>query len=128
MRSFRNGGWEFRKEAVRFIVLNIRIPFSHPDESPHTIYIQNYSSAASSCILLRKWCFNIEKEISICAQDQVFKQLCFYQAVNDVNNGIINVKERLYQLKALQTEDRCDQVRSPLNGHSQITFVKNWVF
>uniref|UniRef100_A0A914DG65 Sorting nexin-27 n=1 Tax=Acrobeloides nanus TaxID=290746 RepID=A0A914DG65_9BILA len=95
------------------------------DESPHSIYIQNYSSAASSCILLRKWCFSVEKEISICSQDQVFKQLCFYQAVNDVNAGFINAKERLYQLKALQSEDRCDQylemVRQ-LDGYSRVAF------
>jgi sorting nexin-27 len=31
-------------------------------ECPHNIYTQNYSSAASSCLLLRKWCFNVNLE------------------------------------------------------------------
>lgn len=47
----------------------------------------------------------------LCDMDPVFKKLCFYQAVNDVNMGVIQVKERLYQLKASQTEDRCNEVR-----------------
>ena len=50
----------------------------HTDECPHNIYIQNYSSAASSCILLRKWCFDIETEKRVCARDQLFKRICFY--------------------------------------------------
>lgn len=82
----------------------------HDDECLHNIYIQNYSSAASSCILLRKWCFNIEMEKVLCEKDEVFRRICFYQAVNNVNNEIINAKERLYQLKALQSEDKSDQV------------------
>lgn len=80
-----------------------------PNECLHTIYIQNYSSAASSCILFRKWCFDIKMEEILCNIDPVFRKLCFYQAVNDVNLGFIQVKERLYQVKALQTEDRCDE-------------------
>jgi hypothetical protein len=82
-----------------------------PNECLHTIYIQNYCSAAPSCILLRKWCFDTKMEEILCQMDPVFKKLCFYQAVSDVNSGVIQVKERLYQLKASQTEDRCDEVR-----------------
>ncbi|KAH7722367.1 PX domain-containing protein [Aphelenchoides avenae] len=81
----------------------------HDAECPHNIYIQNYSSAASSCIILKKMCFDVEMEKILCSRDPVFKRFCFYQAVNDVNGGVINVKERLYQLKALQTEERADQ-------------------
>ncbi|KAI6239845.1 hypothetical protein M3Y99_00536700 [Aphelenchoides fujianensis] len=94
-------------------------------ECPHNIYIQNYSSAASSCLQLRKWCFNVDTERKLCAKDGVFKKLCFYQAVNDVNSGAIAVKERMYQLKAWQTEERCDEyleaVRS-LPGHTEARF------
>lgn len=82
----------------------------HDAECPHNIYIQNYSSAASSCILFRKWCFSVELEKWLCERDPVFRSICFFQAVNDVNNGIISAKERLYQLKALQSEERADQV------------------
>lgn len=45
------------------------------------------------------------------------KSLGFYQAVEDVNNGIIKAGERLYQLKALQRDDRCIQVEG--GGNSQ---------
>lgn len=83
----------------------------HDGECPHNIYIQNYSSAASSCILFRKWCFDIEMEKVLCEKDNIFQQICFYQAVNDVNGEVISAKERLYQLKALQSEDKAEQVR-----------------
>jgi sorting nexin-27 len=79
-------------------------------ECPHTLYIQNYSSAASSCIVLRRWLFNVDREMQLCETDVMFKQLCFWQAVNDVNNGQICASERLYQLKALQNLDRIDEV------------------
>lgn len=96
-----------------------------PEECPHNIYIQNYSSAASSCILLRKWCFNVNVEKEVCKRDAIFKRICFYQAVNDVNNGLISVPEKLYQLKAQQTEDKMDSyldaVRQ-LEGYSRINF------
>lgn len=95
------------------------------EECPHNIYIQNYSSAAPSCILFKKWCFNIEIEKDICSKDAFFKRICFYQAVNDVNNGVLNVPEKLYQLKALQVEEKMDQyllaVRQ-LNDYGRIKF------
>lgn len=40
----------------------------------------------------------------------LFKHFCFWQAVADVNLGVIEAKEKLYQLKALQSLDRCDEV------------------
>lgn len=95
------------------------------DECPHALYVQNYSSAASSCILVRKWLFDVEREKEICKRDSMFKHFCFWQAVTDVNSGLINPKERLYQLKALQSIDRCDEylemVRQ-LEGYSRVAF------
>jgi hypothetical protein len=46
----------------------------------------------------------------LCERDKLFQQICYYQAVSDINNGNIHANERLYQLKALQTEDRSEQV------------------
>ncbi|VDN03712.1 unnamed protein product [Thelazia callipaeda] len=80
------------------------------DECPHALYIQNYSSAASSCILLRKWLFDIDREIELCERDAVFKELCFWQAVGAVNSGLVSAKEKMYQLKALQSIERADKV------------------
>ncbi|KAL3083143.1 hypothetical protein niasHS_010945 [Heterodera schachtii] len=97
----------------------------HDRECPHNIYIQNYSSAASSCLAMRKFCFDIEKEKQLCEKDKLFRSICFYQAVEDVNNGIIKAGERLYQLKALQRDDRCIQyleMARQLDGYSSVVF------
>ncbi|KAL7073185.1 hypothetical protein ACQ4LE_007283 [Meloidogyne hapla] len=97
----------------------------HERECPHNIYIQNYSSAASSCIVLRKWCFDLSTEEKLCEFDSRFKAICFHQAVEDVNNGNIRAGEKLYQLKALQRDDRCDQylkLARQLEGYSSISF------
>uniref|UniRef100_A0A1I7S1S2 Sorting nexin-27 n=1 Tax=Bursaphelenchus xylophilus TaxID=6326 RepID=A0A1I7S1S2_BURXY len=95
-------------------------------ECPHNIYIQNYSSAASSCILLKKWCFDIDVEREICRKDAGFRRLCFHQAVNDVNMGHVEVKkDKLYQLKALQSEETADQYLEALRemeGYSEASF------
>ncbi|TKR93963.1 hypothetical protein L596_008321 [Steinernema carpocapsae] len=95
------------------------------DECPHAMYVQNYSSAASSCIIVRKWLFDIEAEKEICRVDPLFRQFCYFQAVADVNSGLILADEKLYQLKALQSEDRADQYLSlvrKLKGYSTVRF------
>ncbi|CAK5116880.1 unnamed protein product [Meloidogyne enterolobii] len=97
----------------------------HERECPHNIYIQNYSSAASSCIVLRKWCFDVSTEEKLCELDSRFKAICFHQAVEDINSGSIRAGEKLYQLKALQRDDRCDQylnLARQLEGYSSISF------
>ncbi|KAE9555468.1 hypothetical protein FO519_001323 [Halicephalobus sp. NKZ332] len=117
-------------DAVPYLALFEMIDLSFerrllPEECPHNIYIQNYSSAASSCILLKKWCFNVDVEKEFCSKDPFFKRICFYQAVNDVNNGVISVPEKLYQLKALQAEDRMDQYLAAvrqLDDYSKVNF------
>ncbi|EJW82846.1 PX domain-containing protein [Wuchereria bancrofti] len=95
------------------------------DEYPHALYIQNYSSAASSCILLRKWIFDISREIELCGRDKLFKELCFWQAVADVNGGLVSAKEKMFQLKALQSIERADKylnmVRT-MDGYNRIVF------
>ncbi len=48
-------------------------------ECPHSLYIQNYSSAAASCIILRKWLFDISKETALCSLHPVFADFCFWQ-------------------------------------------------
>lgn len=51
---------------------------------PHQLYIQNYSSATSSCLILKKWVFNIELERKLCQRDGFFQHLVYLQAVSDV--------------------------------------------
>lgn len=54
-------------------------------ESPHQLYIQNYSCASSSCLVLRKWIFDPDRERQLCQKDPLFRQFVFHQAVADVN-------------------------------------------
>ncbi|CAD5207903.1 unnamed protein product [Bursaphelenchus okinawaensis] len=121
----------FSSEARRYTALFEMIDATFerklkPRECPHNIYIQNYSSAASSCIVLKKWCFDVRKERELCLNDAKFAQLCFYQAVNDVNTANINVKkDKLYQLKALQTEDSGFEYLEALrmmSGYGEVAF------
>jgi len=95
------------------------------DEVPHALYIQNYSSAAATCILFKKWLFNLSKEIDLCDNDLFFGDICYWEAVNAVNSGQVNAGETLYQLKALQNANRKNDylkmVRS-LSGYGEIVF------
>ncbi|KAK6059192.1 hypothetical protein COOONC_03176 [Cooperia oncophora] len=54
-------------------------------ESPHQLYIQNYSCASSSCLILRKWIFDPDRERQLCQKDPMFRQFVFHQAVTDIN-------------------------------------------
>ena len=73
-----------------------------PDEFPHNFYIQNYSTATPTCLLLRKWLFTLPREIQISSMDSLAESFFFYQAVEDINKGQIKPKNKLYELKALQ--------------------------
>lgn len=76
-----------------------------PNEFPHNLYIQNYSTASSTCICIRRWLFTISREVSLATDEQVTTYF-FWQAVDDVNRGHIKAADRLYQLKALQDASR----------------------
>lgn len=59
------------------------------NEFPYNLYIQNIqnTSAASTCLIVKKWLFNIEKEIELSSMD-LLEQFFFYQ-VNTVNPIVI---------------------------------------
>lgn len=73
-----------------------------PEEFPHNLYIQNYSTATPTCLLLRKWLFTLPREIQLSSMDKLAESFFFYQAVEDINKGQIKPKNKLYELKALQ--------------------------
>lgn len=79
-------------------------------ESVHELYTHNYSSASSSCLVLRKFVFDIERERALCKRDMVFKQFCFLQAVADLHSGKVITNRKSYQLKAMQNEEHMDEV------------------
>ncbi|CAN8011190.1 unnamed protein product [Ixodes pacificus] len=73
-----------------------------PSEFPHNLYIQNYSTATSTCLLVRKWLFTRETEVRLADAHPIAATFFFWQAIDDVNKGQIKPGNKLYELKALQ--------------------------
>lgn len=93
-------------------------------EYPHNLYIQNYSTATSTCLAVRKWLFSLSRELSLAADDQA-TTFIFWQAVDDVNRGHIRADDRLYQLKALQDASRKHEylrLARELVGYGDVVF------
>jgi sorting nexin-27 len=118
-----------RPETARFFALFETVEYNFerklaPNEFPHNLYIQNYSTATSTCICLRKWLFTLSRELSL-SHDEQATTYFFWQAVDDVNRGHIKAGDRLYQLKALQDATRKNEylklVRQ-LEGYGGLVF------
>nr|XP_012141236.1 PREDICTED: uncharacterized protein LOC100882776 isoform X2 [Megachile rotundata] len=91
-----------------------------PHEHPHTLYIQNYSTASATCLAIRRWLFNVNRPLSEHALTWIF-----WQTVDEVNRGHITAGERLYQLKALQDASRKHEylkLAKELSGYGDIVF------
>uniref|UniRef100_A0A8D8NP71 Sorting nexin-27 n=4 Tax=Culex pipiens TaxID=7175 RepID=A0A8D8NP71_CULPI len=82
-----------------------------PHEIPHQLYVQNYSTASSTCLCVRRWLFSVEREMTLPTGEQAAKYI-FYQAVDEVNRGNIRADGRLYELKALQDSKKADEYLS----------------
>lgn len=96
-----------------------------PHEIPHQLYVQNYSTASSTCLCVKRWLFSINRELSLPAGEQSAKYI-FYQAVDEVNRGNIRAAERLYELKALQADVKRSNeyltLARGLSGYGDIVF------
>ena len=49
-----------------------------PNEYPHSLYIANYSTAAATCLLVKKWLFDRETEKTL-HSDPVAREFLFQQ-------------------------------------------------
>ena len=67
-----------------------------PTEFPHNIYIQNYSTATATCIVLKKWVFSPNRE-SFLNSDTVAVSFLYGQ-VSTVNFLYGQVMDRLVLL------------------------------
>ncbi|KAK3771859.1 hypothetical protein RRG08_028767 [Elysia crispata] len=95
-----------------------------PQELPHNIYIQNYSTATATCIVLKKWLFTISREMTLISNAAALRFL-FWQAVDDANKGVIKAEDKLYELKALkEAENSMEYLKTVrhLEGYSEIMF------
>ncbi|CAI2301506.1 unnamed protein product [Caenorhabditis sp. 36 PRJEB53466] len=100
-------------------------------ESVHELYTHNYSSASSSCLVLRKFIFDVERERALCKRDMVFKHFCFLQAVADLDMGKLVTNRKSYQLRAIQNEENMDELLElarTLEGYNQVTFPPSVCF
>ncbi|KAJ1371850.1 hypothetical protein KIN20_033881 [Parelaphostrongylus tenuis] len=94
-------------------------------EFPHQLYIQNYLCASSSCLVLRKWIFDPDRERQLCQRDPLFRQFIFHQAVADVNEGRLKSSQKMYQLKAIQNEGNADEfleMTRGMSGYNEVVF------
>jgi len=95
------------------------------NEYPHNLYIQNYSTASATCLIVRKWLFSVSKEIELSDGHPHLERYFFCQAVDDVNQGIIKTQKHLYELKSLQDFSKRKEyltlVRS-VDGYNDVSF------
>uniref|UniRef100_A0A665VS30 Sorting nexin 27 n=1 Tax=Echeneis naucrates TaxID=173247 RepID=A0A665VS30_ECHNA len=77
-----------------------------PNEFPHKLYVQNYTSAIpGTCLTLRKWLFTTEEEILL-NENQLAVNYFFHQAVDDVKKGFIKAEQKSYQLQKLAEQKK----------------------
>lgn len=62
-----------------------------PNEIPHQLYVQNYSTASSTCLCVRRWLFSIDRETTLPHGEQA-AMFIFYQ----VNLSIFQNKQQIY--------------------------------
>ncbi|KAI8124355.1 hypothetical protein FF38_08930 [Lucilia cuprina] len=95
-----------------------------PHEIPHQLYVQNYSTASSTCLCVRRWLFSVSRELTLPQGEQAAKFI-FYQAVDEVNRGNIRAEGRLYELKALQDAKKASEylaLARTLPGYGDVVF------
>ena len=93
-------------------------------EIPHQLYVQNYSTACSTCLCVRRWLFSIARELELPVGEQAAKFI-FYQAVEEVNRNNIRAEGRLYELKALQDAKKAPEylaLARTMPGYGSIVF------
>uniref|UniRef100_A0A9J7ZJ46 Sorting nexin 27a n=2 Tax=Cyprinus carpio TaxID=7962 RepID=A0A9J7ZJ46_CYPCA len=72
-----------------------------PNEFPHKLYVQNYTSAVpGTCLTMRKWLFSTQEE-ELLRDNPLALHYCFHQAQDDVKKGFIKAEDKAYQLQKL---------------------------
>ncbi|KAL6489348.1 hypothetical protein MHYP_G00030890 [Metynnis hypsauchen] len=96
-----------------------------PNEFPHKLYVQNYTSAVpGTCLTLRKWLFTTEEEILL-NDNELAISYCFHQALDDVKKGFIKAEEKSYQLQKLAEQRKISMYLSMVRsceGYNEIIF------
>lgn len=96
-----------------------------PTETPHQLYIQNYSTASATCLCVRRWLFTPAIELALCAGDDLSTLFLFWLAVDAVDRGHARPADQLYRLKALQDTARKHEylkLARELPGYGDVVF------
>ncbi|NXV48785.1 SNX27 protein, partial [Uria aalge] len=97
--------------SVSFVLFPVRK--LAPNEFPHKLYVQNYTSAVpGTCLTIRKWLFTTEEEVLLNDNDLAVTYF-FHQAVDDVKKGYIKAEEKSYQLQKLCEQRKMVMVSYP---------------
>ncbi|CAL1611089.1 unnamed protein product [Knipowitschia caucasica] len=96
-----------------------------PNEFPHKLYVQNYTSVVpGTCLTLRKWLFTTEEEVLL-SDNQLALSYFYHQAVEDVTKGFIKAEQKLYQLQKLEEQQKMSMYLNFLRdceGYNEIMF------
>lgn len=96
-----------------------------PNEFPHKLYVQNYTSAIpGTCLTLRKWLFTTEEEILL-SDNPLALTYFYHQAVDDVKKGFIKAEQKSYQLQKLEEQQKMLMYLNLLRtceGYNEILF------
>lgn len=96
-----------------------------PNEFPHKLYVQNYTSAIpGTCLTLRKWLFTTEEEILL-SDNPLALTYFYHQAVDDVKKGFIKAEQKSYQLQKLEEQQKMSMYLNLLRtceGYNEILF------
>ncbi|XP_042362088.1 sorting nexin-27a [Plectropomus leopardus] len=96
-----------------------------PNEFPHKLYVQNYTSAVpGTCLALRKWLFSFQEE-ELLRDNPLALHYCFHQALEDVKKGFIKTEDKSYQLQKLAEQRKMATYLSLLRtceGYNEVAF------
>uniref|UniRef100_A0A8B9M496 Sorting nexin 27a n=1 Tax=Astyanax mexicanus TaxID=7994 RepID=A0A8B9M496_ASTMX len=111
---------------VHFYILHIfMFILLAPNEFPHKLYVQNYTSAVpGTCLALRKWLFSTQ-EHDLLRDNPLALHYCFHQAQDDVKKGFIKAEDKSYQLQKLAEQRKMATYLSLLRtceGYNEVTF------
>uniref|UniRef100_A0A671MFI2 Sorting nexin-27 n=1 Tax=Sinocyclocheilus anshuiensis TaxID=1608454 RepID=A0A671MFI2_9TELE len=96
-----------------------------PNEFPHKLYVQNYTSAVpGTCLTMRKWLFSTQEE-ELLQDNPLALHYCFHQAQDDVKKAFIKAEDKAYQLQKLAEQRKMTMYLSLLRsceGYNEVMF------
>lgn len=72
-----------------FASISVAVRKLAPNEFPHKLYVQNYTSAVpGTCLALRKWLFSFQEE-ELLRENPLALHYCFHQVILTINTKVV---------------------------------------